>query len=234
MIKTIFWDVDGTLLNFHETEKKAITICFEHFGIDQVSDEVIARYSAINRRYWERLELGELSRQEVLVGRFQEFFATEGIKNADAEAINLFYQDILGSIFFVTDDSLNLCKGLQGKVSQYVVTNGTARAQKKKMVNTGFDQVMDGIFISEEIGFEKPSKAFFDVVFESIPECDLKSCVIVGDSLTSDMRGGVNAGIQTCWYNPEHLPNNTEVTPDYEITDLHEVLDLLADETFTN
>ena len=97
----------------------------------------------------------------------------------------------------------------------------------QKLKNSGLIEVFDGVFISEEVGYEKPAMEFFDKVFRTIGEKDRFRVLIVGDSLTSDIRGGNNAGIQTCWYNPEKKENDAGVTIDYEIEDLIQVLELL-------
>jgi len=227
MIKTILWDVDGTLLDFRAAEREAIRACFASHGLGSVTDEMIARYSVINAGYWQRMELGEITKREVLVGRFEEFFRNEGI-SCSADSFNEEYQLRLGDTICYIDDSLALLRSLRGRVRQYAVTNGTAAAQEKKLKNSGFDQVFDGIFISDQVGVEKPGKGFFDRVFAAIGPVELSETMIVGDSLTSDMRGGENAGIVTCWYNPKGLINDRGVRVDHEIGRLDEIKSLLG------
>lgn len=226
MIKTILWDVDGTLLSFREAERAAILACFESRGLGVCTEEMVRRYSRLNARYWERLELGELTKPQVLRGRFVEFFAAEGIE-ADPDAFNAEYQLRLGDTICYIDDSYELVKRLRGRVRQYAVTNGTVTAQEKKLARSGFDRLLDGVFISDRVGVEKPGKVFFDRVFDAVGPCDPAETMIVGDSLTSDMQGGMNAGIVTCWYNPRGLPNDRGVRVDHEIRDLREVEALL-------
>lgn len=227
MINVILWDVDGTLLDFHAAERVAIRHLFERFGLGECTDEMLARYSAINKQYWQRLERGEMTKPEILIGRFREFFATEGLDVTVAEAFNEAYQHSLGDTVAYCDDSLSIVRSLQGRVRQYVVSNGTIVAQNKKLRLSGLGELMDGIFLSEQVGVEKPDKGFFDHVFAHIPPTDKGEVLIVGDSLTSDIRGGKNAGILTCWYNPGGETAPTDCRPDYEITDLHQVYDLL-------
>lgn len=227
MITTILWDVDATLLDFLAAEKAAIRTLFREFGLGECTDEMIARYSKINRSYWERLERGELTKPEVLVGRFREFFESEGLPGEVAAAFNERYQLCLGDTIVFRDDSYEIVKSLQGKVKQYVVSNGTIVAQNKKLKLSGLGELMDGVFLSEAIGVEKPNVAFFDRMFEQIGPVDKKQVMIVGDSLTSDIRGGNNAGILTCWYNPDKKEREHPVHIDYEITDLHEVYEIL-------
>ena len=227
MIQTILWDVDATLLDFHAAEKAAIHKLFQQFHLGECSEAMLLRYAKINRGYWERLEKGELTREQVLVGRFQEFFEKENLDVSAAPAFNEAYQSALGDTIVYRDNSYQIIESLQGKVKQYVVSNGTIVAQEKKLRLSGLGALMDGVFLSEELGVEKPNKEFFDKVFAQIEELDREKVMIVGDSLTSDIRGGNNAGIRTCWYNPGHTAPLEDVHIDYEITDLHEVYDLL-------
>ena len=225
-LTAILWDMDGTLLNFLAAEKAAIRDCFRRFELGEITDEQIARYSKINIRYWERLERGEITKPEVLIGRFHEFFEEMHLNPEVAEPFNEVYQVSLGDTVVYCDDSLNLVKSLAGRVHQYIVSNGTIVAQTKKLKTSGFGEIVDGVFLSEQVGFEKPAKAFFDRVFAEIPDSP-ENCMIVGDSLTSDIQGGINAGIRTCWYNPAGKPNARGIHPDIEIKNLHEILNLL-------
>jgi 2-haloacid dehalogenase len=109
----------------------------------------------------------------------------------------------------------------------YLVSNGTASIQRSRIASSDIERYFEGIFISEEVGYNKPDKAYFDVCFATIEDFDPKQAVIVGDSLSSDIQGGKNAGITTVWFNPKHLENTTKITPDYEIGGLMELLELL-------
>lgn len=168
MIKVILWDVDGTLLNFLAAEEAAIRECFARFNLGTCTDEMLAAYSAINKKYWKRLEDGELTKPEVLVGRFQEFFSAYGLDVAVAPAFNAEYQVRLGDTIVFCDDAYNLVSDLRSQVKQYAVTNGTKVAQDRKLSKSGLDQLFDGIFISDVLGVEKPSVEFFEKVFTAI------------------------------------------------------------------
>ena len=227
MINTILWDVDGTLLDFTAAEKAAIKTLFREFNLGQCSDEMIKRYSETNKTYWQRLERGEITKHEVLVGRFKEFFKSEGLASSVAEDFNSLYRLYRGDTIVYHDDSLEIVKSLQGRVRQYVVSNGTVEAQLKKLRLSGLGELMDGIFLSEHIGVEKPNIEFFDRVFEEIGSADRSSILIAGDSLTSDIQGGNNAGIVTCWYNPQGDKAPDKYRIDYEISDLHQIYEFL-------
>lgn len=223
MFKVILWDVDGTLLNFDKAEKYALRQCFAKFNLKECTDAMISRYVEINKRYWKRLEAGEITKEQVLLERFSEFFQKEHIRCDKIKEFNDEYQVRLGDKIFFNDDSKSLLERLKGKAKQYAVTNGTYVAQKRKLENSGLDVLFDGIFISDQIGYEKPDIRFFDHIWKQTGVYEKDDVLIVGDSLTSDMQGGNNAGIRCCWYNPEDKENNTNVKIDYLIHDLNEV-----------
>lgn len=227
MIKVILWDVDGTLLDFKKAEYAAIKKCFEIFNLGECTDEMIGRYSVINRKYWEKLERGEITKPEVLVNRFVDFFRTENIQADCAEEFNMEYQKQLGETICFCDNSYELLQSLKGKVKQYAVTNGTKQAQDRKLQKSGLIDIFEGVFISEVVGYEKPGIGFFEHVLEQIGTYEKDEIMIVGDSLTSDMQGGNNAGIVCCWYNPKDMKKETDLRIDYEIDDLQKILEIL-------
>ncbi len=231
LITTILWDVDGTLLDFKAAESAAVKALFKEFGLGECTDEMVRRYSAINEAFWQRLERNELTKPQVLVGRYVQFFTEIGIDAALAPAFNERYQVSLGDTIVFRDDSQNLIRSLQGRIRQYVVSNGTVVAQSKKLTRSGLGALMDGVFLSEELGVEKPNIGFFEKVFAAIPSVHPGETLIVGDSLTSDIRGGINAGIKTCWYNPEKKPSPEGWAIDYVISDLHEIIPILGGDT---
>lgn len=224
MYKLILWDVDGTLLNFLEAEKAGIRKCFDLFGLGECTDEMLAAYSAINVRWWEALERGEKTKPEILVGRFTEFFTSRSIDPAIAPAFNEEYQIRLGDTTVFYPGAYETVKALYGKVPECVVSNGTGTAQYRKLAVSGLMPLMDRLFISDEIGYEKPAKEFFAPVFAAYPGVNMDEMLIVGDSLTSDMKGGVNTGIKTCWFNPEGKENKSGLKSDHEIKEIGEVI----------
>lgn len=227
MITTILWDVDGTLLDFDAAQRAAIRALFSEFGLGVCTDAMLARYDTINHSLWQRLERNELAKPQVLLGRFEQFFGEYGIDPSVVPEFNAAYQLKLGDTIVYLDDSLNVVKSLKGTVRQYVVSNGTVAAQAKKLDRSKLGVLMNGVFLSEQLGVEKPNAGFFEKVFEAIGPVNLREVMIVGDSLTSDMQGGINAGIRTCWYNPEKKPLPGQYRIDYVISDLHELADCL-------
>ena len=227
MIKVILWDIDGTLLDFKAAERQATKNCFARFELGECSDEMIARYAKINDEYWELLEKGGITRQELFSARFRDFFAAEGIVFSEYTAFNLEYQAQLSEMVIFRDNGYELIKELKGQVKQYAVTNGSYNVQSRKLAKSGLRELFDDCFISDQIGVEKPSVEFFDHVKESIEKVSDDEILIVGDSLTSDMKGGNNAGILCCWYNPQKKENTKGLRIDYEIQNLQEVRTIL-------
>ncbi len=227
VIGTVLWDVDGTLLDFDAAERAALRALFAEFGLGACTDDMLARYSGINAGLWRRLERNELSKRQVLIGRFEQFFGECGVDPRIAPAFNDRYQLKLGDTIVCRDDSLNVVKALKGRVRQYVVSNGTVAAQTKKLRRSGLGEWMDGVFLSEQVGVEKPNAGFFERVFSEIRPGDLSKVMIVGDSLTSDIQGGMNANIRTCWYNPRRKPAPERYRIDCVISDLRELPEYL-------
>lgn len=225
MIKNLLLDLDDTLLDFKKAESIAIRTTFLEFGIDP-SDENIALYSKINRSCWEKLELGEFTRDEVLHKRFDILFSHLGITGSAHEMQQL-YEYKLSLCAFYLDGARELLDTLFGKYRMYLATNGIVNVQTRRLADSGVSKYFDGIFISEKIGYNKPDKRYFDEIFKSIPDFKPEETVIVGDSLTSDIKGGINAGIKTIHFNPRKSENKSEIIPDFEISSLDELPKLL-------
>ncbi len=228
MYKYLLWDIDGTVLDFLASEAYAIRALFKKYNIGECSDEMLITYSQINSKYWQMLERGELTKSEILIKRFEEFFSLYGIDTTIAEAFNKDYQVALGDYVVFVDKAKDVLLSQKGKYTLAAVTNGTKIAQDKKLELSGLNKIFDAIFISENVGAEKPNIEFFDFVFENLGITDKKEVLIIGDSLTSDIKGGFIAGIDTCWYNPKHKPNTLGIPVSYEIADLGEILDIVC------
>jgi len=227
MYKYLLWDIDGTLLNFEAAERQAMKALFVKHGLSECSDEMISDYSKINKRYWQALERGEMTKKQILVGRFEEYFESIGVDTSIAEAFNADYQVTLGDFVVFEDDAIKVLDAVKDKFRLCAVTNGTKVAQEKKLKTSGLNAYFDAVYISEDIGIEKPNAGFFDIVFEKENISDLSEVLIIGDSLTSDILGGNNAGIDTCWYNPGCDVNTKNVNVKYEIQKLEELLKIL-------
>ena len=226
MIRNVLFDLDDTLFDFHKAEKIALTKTLVHFGIDP-TEETLALYSTINAAHWKRLELGEISLEEVKVGRYRELFKTIGVE-CDPVKATAYYESMLAIGHYFMPGAPELLEELYGKYRLYIVSNGTAKVQEGRIGSSGIKKYMDGIFISQILGANKPDKQFFYICFSEIPDFSLSETVIIGDSLSSDIKGGINAGIITVWFNPKGIENDNDIKPDYTIKELSEVPGLLS------
>lgn len=227
MYKYLLWDIDGTVLDFEAAEAYAIKTLFEKYEIGKCSPDMLKLYSGINKKYWQKLEKNELTKPQVLVGRFKEFFESVGIDASIAHDFNRDYQLALGDYIEFFPEAKETLLSQKGKYIIAAVTNGTKVAQEKKLRLSGLDKIFDKIFISEDIGAEKPNTEFFDFVFESLGITDKKEVLIIGDSLSSDIKGGFLSGIDTCWFNPKHNENSAGVPITYEIDRLSRLNEII-------
>lgn len=225
MIRYVLFDVDDTLLDFGKAEAAAIRKTFERIGIP-VTDELIRRYSEINAQQWSRFEKGEITREKLLTERFDILFSELGI-NVPSEMAQASYEYLLGIGHYFVDGAEELLEALKDKYELYIVSNGNASVQDRRLKSAGIIPYFKEIFISERVGFNKPSAEFFEACFERIPGFEKDKAVIVGDRLSSDILGGINAGVKTCWFNPRGDAPDSDIPADYEIKHLSELPALL-------
>ena len=225
MIEFLFLDLDDTILDFHKAERIAIGKTIREFGVEP-TEEVLELYHGINKWHWEQLELGTMTRAEVLVNRFGVLFERLG-KTVDAPACAKAYEKNLSIGHWFLPGAEEAVDRLHKKYRLFLASNGTASVQKGRMTSANLYRFFETVFVSQEIGHNKPSKAYFDAAFARIPGFDPEKCLMVGDSLTSDILGGINAGIKTVWINPSHAPGRPDIVPDYEIEFLSQLEDLL-------
>ena len=225
MIEFLFLDLDDTILDFKKAEYIAIGKTIADFGVEP-TDEVRHRYHLINKWHWEQLELGTMTRAEILVGRFKVLFDELGVQ-VDAEKVARTYEKNLGTGHFFLPGAEEAVASLSKKYRLFLASNGTASVQKGRMTSANLYRFFEQVFVSQELGHNKPSKAYFDAAFAQIPGFDPAKALMVGDSLTSDILGGINAGIKTVWVNPAHAPARPDIVPDFEIEALSQLEALL-------
>jgi len=225
MFEFLFLDLDDTILDFHKAERIAIAKTIREFGVEP-TEEVLHRYHIINKWHWEQMELGKMIRPQVLEGRFGMLFSELGVR-ADPAACAKAYEINLSQGHWFLPGAEEAVERLSKKYRLFLASNGTASVQKGRMTSANLYRFFEKVFVSQEIGHNKPSLEYFEAAFSQIPGFDKRKCIMVGDSLTSDIRGGINAGIATCWVNPEHLPGRENIQPDYEIEYLHQLEALL-------
>lgn len=225
MIEYLLLDLDDTILDFKKSEEYGIRKTLQDAGVAP-TDAVCERYSQINKAFWKRLELGQVTRDQLMVGRFQQLFEELGVV-ADAAGCSAAYMDNMSSVHFFLPGAEDAVKCLHQTYRMFIVSNGTASAQQRRLAGANLYPYFEQVFISEIVGVNKPDKVFFDRCFAQIPGFDPQKALIVGDSLSSDIKGGINAGIRTCWVNPAHKTAPEELKPDYEIEALSQLEALL-------
>lgn len=218
-------DADETLFDFSRCEREALCDALREAGISP-TEEMIATYSRINDGYWKMLERGEIQKSELRVARFAAFCAHYGF-SVDVPRLAIGYTDALATKGHLLPQAFEVCRALAAHCKLYIVTNGIATVQRGRLEPSAIRPFVQDLFISEEIGAEKPHTAFFDTVAARIPSFDRKKALVVGDSLSSDIRGGVLAGIDTCWFNSKAKTAPADLPITYEISTLEQLVPLV-------
>jgi len=220
----LLMDADETLLDFRRSEGYALETELKTCGVT-MTGEIHDTYHEINRVLWQQLERGEVTRERLKVIRFEQLFEHIGLKNVDAASFNAAYMKTLSTKGFMLDGALALLQKLHERYTIYIITNGSASVQHVRLADSGMLPFIDGVFISEEVGADKPSAVFFDRVCETIGLDDRSKALVIGDSLTSDILGGINSGFDTCWYNPNGMI--TDLSPTYTVSSFEKMAQLL-------
>lgn len=226
--KTLLFDADGTVLDFHRSEREALSETLISVGIVP-DEEKMNAYSVINDGLWKMLERKEIEKSVLLYRRFELFCEKFGY-DRDARKMARDYMNALSTKGYVLDGAEELIKSLYGKARMYIVTNGVEFIQRGRYARCGIDKYFDGVFISDVIGVEKPDRRYFEYVASNIPEFDPEDTIVIGDSLSSDIRGGNNFGLDTCWYNPQGKSANGIAQPTYIAADFDEVARIIMGE----
>lgn len=217
-------DADDTIFDFKKAEYHALKKTLNHFGED-CSDEDVMLYSQINLKHWKKLEKGIIEREYLKIHRFEEWFSLMGF-NLDAKLFNAMYAPSLGDFSFLIDGAEKFLKKLSKICDVYIVTNGLTVTQTRRINQSSIKPYIKNIYISETIGYSKPCKEFFDFCINDIGEVDRSKYIILGDSLTSDMQGGRNADIATCYFCRDGKISDNELC-DYEIIEYNDFFDII-------
>lgn len=230
MYQTLLLDIDGTLLDFQKSEEESLNRVFREHGYE-LTPEMRACYEKINRGLWDSYERGEIDRDTVIFSRFGMLFEQVGIQGEDGVQFEKEYQEYLGQKAHLIPGAYELVEYLSKKYTLYVVTNGVTHTQWQRLQDSGLDKFMRDVFISGELGSQKPQKEFFDACFakmqEAQAEVDKSAMLIIGDSLSSDILGGNNAGVDTCWYNPAGKAKADGISVTMEVRKLEELYTIL-------
>jgi YjjG family noncanonical pyrimidine nucleotidase len=218
----IFFDLDNTLLDFHTAARRAFSSALQPFGIRE-EDGMHEAYEQINHLVWRNFEEGKIDAVTLRHKRFSDFFMIAGIKGVDAREFNTVYLEHLVSHSEMLDGARDLLDSLHGRVRMAAVTNGLKEAQRPRLRHLGLDHYFQTIVVSDEIGHSKPSPEYFDVVMEDCEHPKKDKILLVGDNINSDVRGGLEYGLPTCWCNLDKKENPTDWKPHFEIHSLGEL-----------
>lgn len=208
---SIFFDLDDTLLDFKAAKKSAVTKVLSSHRLPH-DDLSVKTYSEINQSYWEKFERGEIEKSEIFAGRFKTFLEWCN-KCGDPEKISKDYFGALSNEHQTISGAHGILTYLRERGYKiYATTNGRCTTQFKRIKDSRLEPLFDGVFVSEEAGAQKPEKEYFEFVINNIPEKDKSKILVIGDSLSSDILGGINSGLDTCWFNPHHKKTDYKVT----------------------
>ena len=196
----ILFDADGTLFDFSRAETAALTAAFAEEDLS-FEDRHLELYRQVNASIWQELERGEIEREELKVRRFERLFEAAELE-IDAQAFGARYLKCLAARSDLIAGAEEILRRLRGKVRMILLTNGLKDVQRPRLAGSPIEGYFEDVVISEEVGAVKPDPEIFDVAFSRMGQPNKNKVLIVGDSLTSDIRGGSDYGIDTCWYNP--------------------------------
>ena len=212
------------MADFDKAEEISISNTFIHFGIDTCYSR---RFSEINSSLWRLFEIGGIEREEIKTKRFQLLLDELGINNISASEMSEKYLYELSCSSYTYEGAAELCEELaKAEKNLYIITNGHTVTQTKRLKNSDFIKYIKKSFISEQIGYQKPNKEYFDYVIDHIPEKDKSKILLIGDSMSSDILGGINFGVDTCWLNPNNA--NATYKPTYEIAKIMHICDIFS------
>ena len=221
----LLFDADNTLFDFDRANRGAFHAVCQSHGLAE-SDALFACYERHNGALWTAFDRGECTKEFLVRERFRRFLGQLGA-DADPDACNMTHLDTLGRSTYLLPHALEVCRRLCADHRLYLVTNAVASVQRGRLRGSALAPYITDAFISEEAGAAKPSTDYFDYVFARVEGLTRDNCLLIGDSLTSDIRGAVNYGIPCCWYNPKGLPRPAELPIDYEIRDLRQLYDIV-------
>ena len=221
----LFFDADGTLFDYNRAEATAFRKAFELLQL-QFEAGYLEAYQKINRHLWQALERNEITPADLRVRRFEQLLEALQLTGS-AEDLNMTYVEQLGLCTDLMDGAYEILKTLSKTSRIVIVTNGLEAVQRSRLERSAIQPFIAELIISEQVGAAKPHPAFFEAAFTRTGNPSKDEVLIVGDSLTSDMQGGINYGIDTCWYNPEREPRPEDLSVTYEIRDLRELLDVI-------
>ncbi|MBN2558921.1 MAG: YjjG family noncanonical pyrimidine nucleotidase [Clostridia bacterium] len=221
IFELLIFDADHTLFDFDRAEREALYKSLGRFGLP-VNDEILSEYKKINDLLWKKFEKNEIRQNLIKEERFRLLFKSVGI-NGDHRTAATEYISSLADGSYLLEGAGELIKDLSGGYRLAMLTNGLSEVQHPRFEKSGISKYFEAFIVSGDVGASKPNPMIFNKVLEKTGYVDKQKILMIGDSLTSDMLGGINFGVSTCWYNPASLPNKTKIRPDYQIEKLDDL-----------
>lgn len=221
--RLFLFDLDDTLLDFKASEKLSFVRTLRELGVDGDIDELFVQYQKINVDLWRRFERGEVAKDFLKVERFRSTFAGNGL-DLDAQAASHFYLESLSDTVVLIDGAKQVCEALAAIGEVGIITNGVASIQGRRVDSAGLGEHISFVATSEACGFAKPDVRFFEYTVKMARAFAKEETIIIGDRLDADILGANRFGIESCWFNPGMLANETEAAPDYEVASLHHLV----------
>jgi YjjG family noncanonical pyrimidine nucleotidase len=221
----LLFDLDNTLMDFTAGEKTALFQTMEELSVP-IGEKEYQQYLAINKAAWDRFEAGELDSRAVQRVRFEDFAAYLGFDPSQGEGMNARYVVNLGEQAILLPGAMEMLTRLAERYQLAVATNGLTLVQRARLKKSGFLPLLSGVFISQEMGVQKPHQAYFEAIFAAFADGAREKYLMIGDSLPADITGGINAGIDTLWYHPAGTVT-PEITPTYTVRNYEEMMALL-------
>ena len=225
----ILFDADNTLLNFDAAESKALAETLVNYGIEPDA-ETVQTYRTINEELWRQLEKGQLRREKLMSERFTRFLKAIDAAGDGAEMNRYYLEQLSIHPDLASPEVLDVLRELSEVATLAVVTNGFQKVQSRRLAESGVENLLEDVFVSEKMDAEKPNRKIFDAALRALGVENREHVLMVGDSLTGDVQGGINAGLDTCWFNPHHQENPGKILPTYEISSLEELYPLVMEE----
>ncbi|MFO7612363.1 MAG: YjjG family noncanonical pyrimidine nucleotidase [Clostridia bacterium] len=228
IFELLIFDADHTLFDFDRAERDALKKSLEGIRVE-LTDDMLGEYKRINNSLWKKFEKNEILQDLIKEERFRLLFDSLGI-NDDHRAFAIDYISRLSDGSYLLDGALELLEDLNGEYRMALLTNGLSEVQHPRFEKSGISKYFEAFIVSGDVGVSKPNTMIFNKVLEKTGYIDKQKILMIGDSLTSDMLGGINFGIRTCWYNPDSMPNKTKIKPDYQIEELSDLRSVLEGE----
>lgn len=225
MIKAVLIDIDNTLLDFDKCAKASIKYACNVHGI-VYEERIFDAFSVINDNFWKMIERGELTKPELHRIRWSTIFKHVGIDSDGPSFENTFRYAVTQSAETV-DGAEDLLEYLSKKYTVCVASNAAHSQQAQRLEKAGLSKYIDKFFVSWDIGFDKPDKRFYQACLDGLDGIDKSQVIMIGDSLTADIQGGINIGIKTCWFNKFNTTTPKDVSFDYTVSRLEEIKKIL-------